>query len=404
MSHQIQEYLEQFGYSPATNTFISFVIVMATILFIAWFAHILTRKILLNVFRKIVERSKNQWDDFLLSNKFFTKLGHLVPGVTIYSFSSMLPVGQDIVTRLSLVYISLMSIAALNSAINAANDVYNTFKISRKRPIKGYLQIFKILITIITFIFIISILIDKSPWGLLASLGGMTAIFLLIFKDSILGLVAGIQLSGEDMVRVGDWIEVPKYNVDGDVLEISLNTIKVRNFDKTISTIPTYALISNSFKNWRGMTEARLRRIKRSVSIDANTIKFITREELEQWEKRPILNTFLKELDNLHPDLSERLKQNDCTNLSLFRKFLEYYLRHHEDISKEAILMVRELTPTPEGLPIQIYIFSKDTNWVNYENIQADIFDYIVAIIPYFDLKVFQRPSGTDFSAITTKI
>jgi miniconductance mechanosensitive channel len=257
-------------------------------------------------------------------------------------------------------------------------------------------------------IFIVSILTDQSPWGILSVLGGFTVVLMLVFKDTILGFVASIQLSGHDMVRVGDWIEMPKYGADGDVIDVTIHTVKVRNWDKTITTIPTYGLVSDAFKNWRGMSESGGRRIKRSMHIDMSSIKFCTDEMLEHFEKFELLKEYLQqkkeELSTYNKehnvDGSQLINGRRQTNIGVFRAYIVAYLKNNPKIHQAMTFLVRHLEPTPDGLPIQIYVFSNDQAWANYEAIQADIFDHLLAAAPEFDLRVFQNPTGYDFSKI----
>jgi len=303
----------------------------------------------------------------------------------------------------------LAGLFAFNGFLNAVVDIYNTFEIAREKPIKGYVQISMIIISIFGGIFALSTLLNRSPWPLLSGLGAMTAILLLIFKDSILGLVASIQLSVNDMVRIGDWIEMPKFNADGDVIDVSLHTVKVRNWDKTITTIPAYALIADSFKNWRGMSESGGRRIKRAINIDMTSVKFCTPEMLDRYEKFQLLTDHVRskrkeiaEYNAAHSiDTSELINGRNLTNIGTFRNYLVAYLRHHPKIHNDMTFLVRQLPAGEHGLPIEVYVFSNDQAWANYEAIQADIFDHILAILPEFDLRVFQQPSGNDVRALT---
>jgi miniconductance mechanosensitive channel len=324
----------------------------------------------------------------------------------------LFPPAQDTIQRLSLVYMILAGLFAFNSFLNAVVDIYNTFEIAREKPIKGYVQISMIIISIFGGIFALSTLLNRSPWPLLSGLGAMTAILLLIFKDSILGLVASIQLSVNDMVRIGDWIEMPKFNADGDVIDVSLHTVKVRNWDKTITTIPAYALIADSFKNWRGMSESGGRRIKRAINIDMTSVKFCTPEMLDRYEKFQLLTDHVrskrKEIVKYNAahsiDTSELINGRNLTNIGTFRNYLVAYLRHHPKIHNDMTFLIRQLPPREHGLPIEVYVFSNDQAWANYEDIQADIFDHILAVLPEFDLRVFQQPSGSDVRALADMV
>jgi miniconductance mechanosensitive channel len=302
-----------------------------------------------------------------------------------------------------------MGILATDAFLNASLDIYKTYEVSNRIPIKGFIQVFKIIIYFTSAVFIISILLNKTPFYLFSSLGALTAVLMFIFKDAILGFVAGIQLSANQMVAQGDWIEMPKYGANGDIIEIALTTVKVQNWDKTITTVPTYALISESFKNWRGMSESGGRRIKRSISIDMNTIQFCTEDMLDRFSKIQYISGYIEEKKRALQESNE-LEQVDqsslvngrrMTNIGTFRAYVKAYLSNHPMINKEMTLLIRQLAPTEHGLPIEIYVFSKNQEWVSYESIQSNIFDHILAVVPEFDLRVFQDPSGMDFSKLT---
>jgi miniconductance mechanosensitive channel len=295
------------------------------------------------------------------------------------------------------------------SFLNAVNDIYCNYEISRQRPIKGYLQVIQIILTIFVVISIIATLFDRPIWPLITGLGAMTAVLILVFKDSILGLVASILISTNDMVRIGDWIEMPQYGADGDVVDISLTTVKVQNWDKTIATIPTYALISDSFKNWRGMSESGGRRIKRAIRIDMNSIKFCDPAMLDRFEKYQLITDYVKsrrqeiaEYNETHKiDASYLVNGRNMTNVGTFRAYIAAYLKKHPKIHQEMTFLIRHLPPGRDGLPIEIYVFSNDQVWANYEAIQADIFDHILAVLPYFDLTIFQDPTGRDIRMLS---
>ena len=329
----------------------------------------------------------------------------------VYFFAPGIPEAADWIQRLSFSGMIIIGAFAFNSLLNSAGDIYNTYEISREKPIKSYLQIFMIFIYVLVGVFVIATLLNRSPWVLLSGIGAMTAILLLIFKDSILGLVAGFQLSANRMIRLGDWIEMPKYGADGDVIDISLHTVKVQNWDKTITTIPTYALISDSFKNWRGMSESGGRRIKRAIYIDVSSVKFCDDNMISRYEKIELLKDYIsskkKEIDEYNRshniDPSEPANGRKLTNIGTFRAYMLNYLKDHPMISDKMTFLVRHLSPTQNGLPIEIYVFSKDQEWANYEAIQADIFDHILAVVPEFELRVFQNPTGYDFRVFGEK-
>lgn len=379
-------------------------------------ADYVAKRIVLGVIRKYVVATRTQWDDVLLHNKFFDRLVHIVPAAMIYYLFPLIFNESHILTvfvqRLCSAFILVTIAMAVSSLLNSVAEIYQELDVSRRKPIVAYLQIAKILFYLVIAIFVIATLIDRSPWALLSGLGAMTAILLLVFKDTILGFVAGVQLSSQDMVRVGDWIEMPKYGVDGDVMSITVNTVKVRNFDKTITTIPTYSLITDSFKNWRGMSDTGARRIKRSINLDINSVRFCDSELLERLSRIQILTGYIEakkaELDNYNLnnriDDSEIVNGRRMTNLGTFRAYVIEYLRNHPTISGDFTLLVRQLAPGTTGIPIEIYCFSSDPDWINYETIQSDIFDHLLSVVGEFDLRVFQEPSGMDYRDLLSNL
>jgi miniconductance mechanosensitive channel len=302
----------------------------------------------------------------------------------------------------------VLSIAmAISKALDYVDELYRRRPEANSRPIKGYVQVVKILVYCAAAILIISVLIDQSPLLLLSGLGAMAAVLMLVFKDTILSLVASVQLSSNDMLRVGDWIEMPGMNADGDVIDIALHTVKVQNFDKTITTIPTHMLIANSFRNWRGMSEAGGRRIMRALPLDQNSVRFLTAEEAGGLRRFRLLDDYLGNKESELRDWNARELAGDrnpvnarrVTNVGTFRAYVSAYLKAHPRLATDSFtLLVRQLDPTPEGLPLQIYCFTNTTNWGEYEGIQADIFDHLIAILPEFDLRLFQQPSGLDLA------
>jgi len=306
------------------------------------------------------------------------------------------------------IYMVAVGLLIVNGLLNSIVDIYHSYRFARKMPIKGFIQVVKIIIYVSAGIIVISLILDKNPGKLLAGMGAMTAVLLLVFKDSILGLVAGVQLMANDMIHLGDWIEMSKYGADGDVIDISLTTVKVQNWDKTIATIPTYALVSESFHNWKGMEESGGRRIKRSINIDMNSVGFLDAEQIEKFRKYYLLTEYINQKEKEISEFNKSLRMEEdqvtngrkMTNLGTFRKYLEEYLKQHPKIHNDMTFLVRHLQPSDKGLPIEIYVFSNDQAWANYEAIQADIFDHILAIIPEFGLRVFQNPTGSDFRKI----
>lgn len=380
----------------------------AGIFLVAAASHFAFKRWAIRFIKVALQRTKNVWDDTLVEKGVFDSLAYLAPAVIVYYGVAHFPSISDGVRKLVIIYVVINLVLLIRKFFSAVLAIYDTYPISKKRPIKGYVQIATLLVYIVGGIFIVSLALDRSPWGFLTGIGALTAVLLLIFKDTILSFIASIQLAFNDMVRVGDWIEMPKYGADGDVIDMALHTIKVQNWDKTIVTIPTYKLIEESFKNWRGMSECGGRRIMRSILLDQRTIRFLSEEELDELERIARLTPYLKkrraeitkynqdhEIDAAMPVNGRRL-----TNVGVFREYIVAYLRSHPKIHQELTFLVRQLAPSPEGLPIQIYVFTNDTAWANYEGIQADIFDHLLASTPYFKLSVFQSPSGNDIVAI----
>ncbi|MES2636848.1 MAG: mechanosensitive ion channel domain-containing protein [Pseudomonadota bacterium] len=311
-----------------------------------------------------------------------------------------------IVQNVANAFIVLTIAFAASDGLNVANSLYLKRADAHLHPIKGYIQVAKLVVTIIAIILIVATLIDRSPVILLSGIGAMAAVLMLIFQDTILSLVASVQISSNNIVRVGDWIEMPQLHADGDVIDVALHTVTVQNFDKTITTIPTKKLITESFKNWRGMQESGGRRIKRSLYIDQNSIHFIEPDTLRKMQSFGVLKDFIAkkslELDKWNQQLAaqglEPVNERRMTNIGNFRAYIEQYLRNHPHIQQEMTLLVRQLNPTPNGLPIEIYCFTKTVQWAEYESIQSDIFDHLFAIVNQFDLRIFQSPSGLDFA------
>lgn len=401
----IRNRLLDYGVDPVLTDYLA---VFIMILFIGIFciaANFITKKVVLRVLTHIINNNKFNWDNMLLERKVFHRLSHIVPAIIIYYFSSTFPDYQHLIEKGAITYIIVVGLMVIYSFLNAFNDIYLTFEISKIKPIKGYIQVVQIIVFVLGGIIIIANLMGESPFILLSGIGALSAVLLLVFKDSLLGLVAGIQLAANDMVRVGDWIEMPKYEADGDIIDISLNTVKVQNFDKTITTIPSYALISDSFKNWRGMQVSGGRRIKRSLFIDTNSITFCTEEMIEKFKTIQFLSEYIttKEHEIAEYNAKNEINRNNpvngraLTNIGVFRAYINQYLQHHPGISKEMTLLVRQLAPTENGLPLEIYAFTNDIRWDVYETIQSDIFDHLFAVAPEFGLHLFQNPSGNDF-------
>ncbi len=346
-------------------------------------------KFIINQFlKRMVERSTSKWDDHLYSQKVFTRLAMLLPALVLQvSLAPSISTYPEAINFIELglhLYMTFVILLVIISFLNAVYHIYGEFDISDSKPIKGYVQIGKIITYVVGGIAMVSVLIGQSPLTLLAGLGAMSAVIMLIFKDSILGFVAGVQLSSNRMLQIGDWITMPKYNTDGTVIDVSLVTVKVRNFDNSVSCIPTYTLISDSFQNWRSMGEAGGRRMKRSILIDVGTIRFVDRNMLDNLKSK-----------NIVPD-EQALADESVTNLGLFRIYILSYLRNIPNLNQDASLMVRTLQPTENGLPVELYAFYIPPDWSDFEDFQARLFEHILSILPEFGLKAFQRPSGRD--------
>jgi len=337
------------------------------------------------------------------------RLSRVAPALVVY-FMNPLAVPEIewltvAIQRGSIAYMIIVTVLVIDSLLEAGNDIYvNYSEHAKQRPIKAYVQLLKILAWIVGVVLVITTLLGTSPLGILGGIGAMSAVLLLVFKDSILGLVSGIQLSANKMVQIGDWIEMPRYGADGDVIDITLQSVKVQNWDKTISTIPIYSLVSDSFKNWRGMSDSGGRRIKRSISIDMQSVRFCTSEMIEKLKRYALIRDYVEtraaDIEAFNADQgygeADVLSSRRMTNLGTFRAYVAAYLRSQPDIHQDMTFLVRQLQPGPTGIPLEIYVFSSDQVWANYERIQADIFDHLLAAIPEFDLRVFQAPTGYD--------
>lgn len=394
---------------------ISDMLVFGCILLIAVVLYFLLKYIALRVIKVVAGKTFSKWDDILVKKKFFQRLILFIPAMMIYN------VGPETVSdieglsrfvKVSLqVYMIFVLTAVISAFLNSVHEIYQQYNIAKVKPIKGYLQVLKIIMYIVVAVLIISMLVGTSPWPILTGMGAISAILLLIFKDTILGLVGSIQLSALDMVRPGDWIEMPRFNADGSVIEMNLTTVQVRNWDMTITNIPTYALISESFRNWRGMEESGGRRIKRSIQINMNSVKFCTPEMLARFRRIHRLTEYIdrKEEELLEYNTSHNIDSSVMvngrrqTNLGVFRAYAKEYLKHHPKVNTDMTMLVRQMQPTAAGIPIEIYVFSADKAWANYEDMQSDIFDHLLAVIPQFELEVFQEPTGADFRKLAGK-
>lgn len=400
----VRGWLEMQGLERAAAYWFSYFVLGLGVALAALIVNALAKFVLLRVINFVIHRTPTSWDDALVKHRVFTRLSHLAPAMIIYYTADLFPRLTESLHRLSLIYFMIIGYWVVSAFLNAVLSIYASFEISRERPIKGYAQIVKIVLGVLVLILAVAIVMEQPIGWLLSGIGAMTAVILLIFRDAILGLVAGFQLSVQDMLRIGDWIEMPKYGADGEVMDVTLTTVKVRNWDKTITTIPAYALISDSFKNWRGMAESGGRRIKRAITIDMRSIRFCTDDELDRFEQIYLIADYVRtrreEIAEHNrqtgADLSIEINGRRMTNVGTFRAYLGAYLRNHPKIHKELTFLVRHLEPSEHGLPIEIYVFSTDQAWANYESIQADIFDHVLAALPRFGLRVFQNPSSGD--------
>lgn len=408
----IHDWLVNIGLDDNTAMLLKGMIIVIGIFIISYIVFLIARRIIVRILHEIAKRTETTWDDVMVERRVFHRLAYLAPAILIHSLMPNMLANYETWTLLLQgalkIYMVLIVIIVLDAFFNALIDIYQNFEIAKFKPIKGYIQIMKIVIYLIAGIIIISILINKSPVYLLTGLGAISAVLMLIFKDTLLGFVASIQLSSNDMLRPGDWITMSKFGADGTVVDINLTTVKIENFDKTITTVPTYSLISDAFQNWRGMQESGVRRIKRSVIINMNSVKFCTPEMLENFKKIHLINAYITETQqqleshNASRDIDNTVLVNGKrqTNLGVFRAYLQAYLNSNEHLSKENTIIVRQLQPTEKGLPIEIYAFSNILEWDKYEDLISDIFDHVLAVVPQFDLQIFQNPSGSDFKSL----
>ncbi len=405
-----------FGMNETLSNLMCGFISAVFLILICWIVKLIVQKIVVRAIEHLIQKTKTTYDDFLINHRLFHKLSHLLPALIILfagpEIFAIYPSFVEYVRKAGEIYIIIVFIRSTGAVINAFHDMYIEMGYSQNRPIKGYVQMAHIIVYFIGSLVIVSILFNVSLLAVFTSLGAIAAVLLLIFKDTILGITASIQLSANDMVKVGDWIEMPSHSADGVVTEITLYAVKVQNWNKTISTIPPYELVSKSFTNWKGMSDAGARRIKRFINIDMKSVKFCTDEMLDKFSRIRLLREYIevrrKEIaefnQQLDWDLTSSVNGRRMTNIGVFRKYLENFLTNHPMIHQNMSLMVRQLQPTETGIPIEIYAFVNNPAWVAYENVQSDIFDHILAIIPEFELRVFQDPSGDDFKFIGTRL
>jgi miniconductance mechanosensitive channel len=411
MINVIEDWLLLQGLAPSAASLTLSASGIAMVLLLAWVADLVAKKVLLRVVLRLAERTDTDWDDIVTRRRVFHRLAHIAPALVIYFFARSVLQPEEasadadaLLTTLvksgCLLYMVGVVVSVLDGLLNALVDIVRLSKLGKSLPLTTISQVAKLILYGTALIVALSVLLGESPALLFSGLGAMTAVLMLIFQDSILGFVAGIQLSANQMVRPGDWIEMPKYGADGDVLEVALTTVKVQNFDKTITTIPTHALITQSFKNWRGMAESGGRRIKRAINIDIGSVRFCDEQMLDRLSKIDFMREYLAEKQAAitewnaqhQDDAGSAVHPRRLTNIGTFRAYVVAYLRHHPQIHQDMTFLVRQLPPTPHGVPLEVYVFSRDQNWVRYEGIQSDIFEHLLAMVPEFDLRVYQIP------------
>ncbi|ADY30644.1 MULTISPECIES: mechanosensitive ion channel family protein [Cellulophaga] len=409
VSSLLYNYLVEIGLDDVYAKYLNTLILLLLLIIVLYIFDYVLRKIFISVFAKFTSISKTNFDDFLVKNKVPRNVAHIVPIIIAYNaipfvFNGFIK-AQGIILKGLEVFGIVLTLWVVRSLLNTLKDFFKTLPNLKDKPIDSYIQVFMIFLWSIGILLAISILTDIELWKFLTGLGTASAVILLIFKDTILGFVASIQVSINDMVRIGDWISFDNYGADGDVIEINLATVKVQNFDNTITTIPTYALISDSFKNWRGMTNSPGRRIKRALIIKQESINFLAPKDIQKFKKISLITDYIKSRQESITDFNTSnnidksilINGRNLTNIGLFRKYADTYLKNHSAINKDMMVMVRQLAPTPQGIPLEVYAFSSDKRWENYEYIMSDIFDHLLAAIPFFDLELFELPSSSSF-------
>jgi len=413
----IENWIEQLligsGVSVEVATYLRLLILLGCLFIVAGIAFWITKRFIISYIYRLIRKSPIRWDDVLADHQVFNNLAHIVPALFVREFAQSIFLDFDyiypLVMKLTDVYLLVVGMTIVLSFLKVGEYGLSKSNAFKDKPLTSYAQLIRMILYIASGILILSILLGKSPFYFLSAFGAMTAILLLVFKDTILGLVASVQMSTNDMVRIGDWVEMPKFDADGDVIAMNLNTVKIQNWDKTITTIPTYYFITDSFKNWRGMQECGGRRIKRAVHINSQTINFVEPNTREQYKKFSLITDYITERQNQIEsfnainsiDTSELINGRRMTNLGVFRKYLELYLKSHPNIHQDLTIMVRQLSIEDRGIPLEIYCFTKTTAWLDYEDIQADIFDHLLASASYFGLEIFQQPSGADITKAT---
>ena len=408
MLSPLHDWLLKWGMSEAGATLLTRLGGVLLVLFVALTANRVTKRVVVRGIARLARRTTASWDDVVMRHRVLQRVAHLVPALVIYHFATPVLAGYDQLTAVvrqgALIYMIVIAALAADSVVNVGIEIVRGSRLPQELPVRSIAQVLKLVVYAVTAISVLALVLGRSPLLLLSGLGAMSAVTMLVFKDTILGFVAGIQLSANRMVSRGDWIEMPKHGADGDVLDVGLTTVKVQNWDKTITTIPTYALIGESFKNWRGMAESGGRRIKRALYIDVGSIRFCDEEMQARFSKIQYIADYLKdkreEIANWNAargvEPASLADGRHLTNVGTFRAYVVAYLRHHPMVHQDMTFLVRQLAPTEHGLPIEVYVFSRDQVWSRYEAIQADIFDHLLAVVPEFDLRVFQSPSGRD--------
>lgn len=413
MLKTIEQLLQKLPFELSSISLITQIIGIGIIILIAAITYAVVKYLVVRSVHTLIDKTSSDIDDILVKRNLFSRVALLAPAITIYKLIPTVLIDHHnisaLISTICLIYAVAIMVLIIDTLIDCMIEIYYRSFDDRHLPIKSFAQVAKLITYFLAAIFVISLLIGKSPLTLFAGLGAMAAVLMLVFKDPILGFVAGIQLSSNKMVGIGDWVEIPQHQADGDILEIGLTTVKVRNFDNTITTVPTQSLINDSFKNWRGMQESGGRRIKRSLNIDINSIQFCDEEMLKRYARVQYITDYLqkKQEEITHYNKQEQLDLSSLangrrlTNIGTFRAYIQAYLAKHPQIHQDLTVLVRQLEPSSTGLPIQIYAFSREKNWIKYEGIQADIFDHLIAVAKQFDLRLFQQPSGHDFKKMS---
>ena len=407
IQHFIYDYVIESGFTVTSAKYLNMLALLLALVILAFIIDFFIRKLLVNAFNSFASRSKANFDDILVRNKFPRNIAHVIPLILAIEAIPIVfldfPSFELFAEKTFKVFGIILTLWVVRSLLNTIKDYLKTKPRFNDKPIDSYIQVFMIFAWIVGLFSALAIISGISFWKFAGTLGAASAIIILVFRDTILGFVASIQVSINDMVRIGDWITFEKYGADGDVTEINLATVKVQNFDNTITTIPTYALISDSFKNWRGMSESGGRRIKRSLQIKNNSIHYLTVDNIEKLKSIQLITAYLEQQQKVIDaynktesiDKSVLINGRNLTNIGVFRKYLQTYIENHSAINKDMTIMVRQLAPTSQGVPLEIYAFSTDKRWVNYEYIMSDIFDHAIASVPYFDLELFEFSTAT---------